>query len=89
MKHTPGRHGTIKQGSLPEWNGASAVYSRAYRMLENMAKLGHAQVTYMGVRTGHKVHVSEDMKNVIDALNSGSEERIKYQLLLGNQYGWI
>lgn len=57
--------------SLPTWAGASSAYSRAYRTLERMARNGHVS----------KRHVSEEMHDLIEALNEGNEERIKGLLL--------
>jgi len=74
--------------NLPNWPSASAVYSKAYRVLERMAERGHATPgsTYK-TRTGKTVtvtqgHVSDDMARLIDALNAGDEETIKGLLLL-------
>ena len=47
------------EGNLPKWNGASAVYSRAYELM--------------------KKHSAD--KDLIEALGSGDEERIKSILL--------
>lgn len=66
--------------NLPAWNGASAVYSRAYQVLNNMAGRGH--VTVLGKRS----HVSDDMNQLIFALNRGDEETIKGLLLQTHVY---
>ena len=47
------------EGNLPQWSGASAVYSRAYKLME---KGGYNRL-------------------LIDALNTGDEEKIKSVLL--------
>jgi len=59
---------------------AAAVYSRAYEVLKKMAAAGHVTVSRIGRRT--VCHPSEDMNDLIDALNRGDEERIKGMLLL-------
>lgn len=66
--------------NLPNWPGASEVYSRAYKVLENMAGRGH--VTVLGRRS----HVSDDMNKLIFALNRGDEEVIKGLLLQTHIY---
>jgi hypothetical protein len=66
--------------NLPNWPGASEVYSRAYKVLENMAGRGH--VTVLGMRS----HVSDDMSKLIFALNRGDEEIIKGLLLQTHIY---
>lgn len=66
--------------NLPAWNGAEAVYSRAYKVLENMAGRGH--VTVLGMRS----HVSDEMSRLIFALNKGDEEVIKSLLLQTHIY---
>lgn len=60
--------------NLPNWRGASAVYSKAYAMLSHMSR------THVSIVRG-KCHVSTDMRVIIDALNAGDEERIKGLLL--------
>jgi hypothetical protein len=57
--------------NLPNWEGASAVYSKAYRILRE----------YMP-------GISEPAKDLIEALNSGDEERIKGLLLMTHIYKW-
>jgi len=68
--------------SLPTWQGAEAVYSRAYLLLEWMAKKGHsrAPIKVRG-KTVLQGFVSQDMRDLIDALNRGDEELIKGLLL--------
>lgn len=72
---------------LPNWNGADVVYSNAYRVLKNLAINGHAQapcctrkgrITFPGC-------ASEEMRELISALDSGKEEEIKY-LLIQDRY---
>ena len=60
--------------NLPKWRGAQAVYSRAYAMLTSMSR------SHVSIVRGYCV-VSDDMRLIIDALNSGDEERIKGLLL--------
>ena len=61
--------------ALPNWQGASAVYSRAYRVLEALAKAGHV------TRTKRRCTPSEDVTALITALAKGEEELIKGLLL--------
>lgn len=64
--------------TLPNWPGAGAVYSKAYRRLEEMAANGHVSRHY---RRGWHCSVSQEMADLITALNEGSEESIKAALL--------
>jgi hypothetical protein len=64
--------------NLPSWPGASAAYSKAYRILQRLAAAGHATPPLL--RRGKVIvggHVSEDMRDAIDALNRGDENAIK------------
>ena len=69
--------------SLPSWPGADAAYSKAYRIMEQMAKRGHviecvpARKRIKGRSTPLRVTVSDELQAYIDALNKGDEERIK------------
>lgn len=87
----------VKTADVPSWSGASEVYSKASKVLDYMAQHGH--VTPGGkswVATGKDVKrrsmmsgqksVSDDMRNLIEALDEGDEERIKGLLLLYRQY---
>jgi hypothetical protein len=65
--------------SLPNWNGAQVCYRRAYRLLEWMGANGHVTRTGRGKRV--QCHVSQDMTDLIDALNRGDESAIKATLL--------
>ena len=71
---------------LPTWTGSSAAYSKAYRILEKMGRNGHVTpYTYRPVGRdlkgrvimGMQMHVSQEMRDFIDALNKGDEETIK------------
>ncbi len=69
--------------SLPKWNGASAAYTKAYRILEKLASKGGATpaIGYYSKR-GKWIQdqagwVSPEMKVAIDSLNKGDEEAIK------------
>ncbi len=64
--------------NLPNWPGAAAVYSRAYKVLEYMAQNGHVTRTFF--RRWYCT-VSEEMSYFIDALNEGDEEKIKAFLM--------
>ena len=68
--------------NLPRWNGASKVYSNAYNCLAQMPKRGH-------IRSALKsYYTSQEMDDLIEALNNGNEERIKGLLLLYLEYGY-
>ncbi|HEC72592.1 MAG: hypothetical protein ACTSW7_00630 [Candidatus Thorarchaeota archaeon] len=69
--------------NLPDWSRANEVYSRAYRVLENMARAGHvSQIKpYFKNRKQKIYHVSDEMRNFIEALNEGDEEKIKWHIL--------
>ena len=58
--------------NLPKWPGASAVYSKAYDCLDQMANISRG----------------EESHDLIEALNEGDEERIKGLLLLYLAYGY-
>jgi hypothetical protein len=76
---------TGNEGNLPMWNGASKCYSRAYRILETMARRGHVKPGRVPKRKScypYTATVSDDMQRLIDALNTGNEEEIKGLLLL-------
>jgi hypothetical protein len=66
---------------LPKWAGADAVYSRAYRVLEKMARAGHVCRTPKRRGQSARCTPSEDMNDLITALASGNEERIKGLLM--------
>lgn len=74
--------------NLPNWAGAEAVYSKAYAVLANMANRGHVTQTnkIVGRKNQTVCYVSDDMENLIDALNKGDEEKIKGLLLYTHIY---
>lgn len=74
--------------NLPNWKGADRVYSRAYRILGNMARDGHAHAPIFTRRGKMKRpgYVSLEMAGFIDALNDGDEERIKWNILNNLRY---
>ncbi len=81
---------------LPNWPGAAEVYSRAYRTLECMAQSGHVvrgfiQPVGRGLNSTviktRQCHVSEEMGELIEALNSGDEETIKHIMWKRRVYG--
>lgn len=69
--------------TLPNWPGAAAVYSKAYRKLELMARSGHATAGSPPSRgwIGHSGYVSPEMRDLIEALDRGDENRIKAYLM--------
>ena len=65
-------------GNCPTWPGASKVYSRIYRGLENMRDNGHVRRSlWYGKAT---CYTSQEMDDIITALNEGDEETLK---------GWV
>ena len=66
---------------VPSWRGADAAYSKAYRILE---KMGRSHVQIDRDRRGRPIrcHPSDEMRDLVDALNKGDEERIKGLILL-------
>lgn len=71
--------------NLPDWNGAAAVYSKAYAVLTRMSK---TQVTLSKLGRKTVATPSDDMNDLVQALNSGDEERIKGLLLVGLDRCW-
>lgn len=81
--------------NLPNWPHASKVYSRAYHILENMARAGHVKpAIYSKKEFLHRYasssntpkllkqgQVSQEMIDFIEALNQGNEELIKWHIL--------
>lgn len=65
---------------LPNWPGADVCYSRAYRLLEKMAAAGHVTRVKHGRR--YRCEVSQEMRDLITALDRGDEEYIKGTLLV-------
>jgi hypothetical protein len=66
-----------------QWKGQSGAYSRAYRILEAMAQAGHAKPARVN-KKGKILQpgsVSEEMREFIQSLDSGDEERIKAHIL--------
>lgn len=67
--------------NLPNWPGAASCYSRAYALLERKAKAGHVERLKRVRRHGPTCTVSEEMSELIRALDRGDEEAIKAALL--------
>jgi hypothetical protein len=65
--------------NLPNWPGASAVYRKAYALLERMAQSGHVRRIKRG--RSWQCNVSQDMRELMDALKRGDEHDIKSILL--------
>lgn len=66
----------FESSNLPAWPGAAAAYSRAYR---NLAGLCASEAT---TRKVGRYVPSQDVRDYIEALESGDEERVKYFNLL-------
>lgn|GEM_PF-3872156 len=67
----------------PTWPGASACYSRAYRLLDAMGQAEYRRLT-SGKNSklrGRFICRTDDMDALIEALNSGDEQQIKALLL--------
>lgn len=65
--------------AVPKWPGAEKVYGALQRVLAVMAKKGHATaaVTTKRGRILAPGSVSDEMRDLIDALNRGDEEQLK------------
>lgn len=78
--------------ALPTWNGADHCYRKAYRILASMAARGHAMPPTgrhhhrRGVSYSFSGYVSQEMRDLIEALNKGDEETIKGLLLMDHIY---
>lgn len=70
---------TSETGNLPEWNGADAVYQRCAVIADHMAKNGHvkAPVFTKGGRIKSQSFVSEELEDLIAAMDRGDEEYLK------------
>jgi len=66
--------------NLPEWSGAQHCYSKAYKVLENMASRGHV------TKGRSQCFVSDEMTDLIKALDKGDEETIKGLLAYDHIY---
>ena len=71
--------------NLPTWPGADVAYSRAYALLDHMARNG--QVSRTWGRGGWKCYPSPEMRDLIEALDNGDEEKIKGTLLQNLKWG--
>jgi hypothetical protein len=78
----------MEASNLPQWDGASAVYSKCYRFLELMAQHGHVTTSHW--RGKDKCITSEEMDLLVSALNEGDEERIKgYVFLYRDRFSYL
>ena len=70
--------------NLPSWPSASKVYSKAYKYLNLMGINGHAKPARKNKRGKiiQQGSVSNEMEELIDALNSGNEEKLKGLMFL-------
>lgn len=73
-------------GNLPKWPGAAACYSKLYRLLEIISrrqgqKAGWPMQSTHCRRSDSTIVCTEQMEAIIDALNKGDEERIKWYCL--------
>jgi hypothetical protein len=79
-------------GNLPEWPGASEVYSRAYRILEEIQQnhmKGNTDLSDKGWRKYLKKTgwPTEEVRGMIAALNAGDEEYLKGAILQYRETG--
>jgi hypothetical protein len=81
---------TEEQGNLPAWPGAKSVYTAVYAMLRRMAtELGHVVIQRDSKGRPIGSSASQDMRDIIAALNHGGEEELKGYLQMGRAYGWV
>jgi ribosomal protein L16 Arg81 hydroxylase len=66
-------------GNLPAWPGASKAYSFLYAVLRDLGASAYAaQVTTARKhRRAVKFHPTDEMREIIEALNKGAEATIK------------
>ncbi len=81
--------------ALPAWSGADRVYDKAQWLLERMARSGHVSKGIYGAHgrdvkgkaiMSVSVVPSQAMVDLIDAMNSGDEERLKGLILTETMY---
>lgn len=76
--------------ATPNWPGADAVYGNLGRVLDMMSKSGHATAPKVHKRTRKilkPAFVSDEMRDLIDAMNRGNEEKLKgLQMQYRNRY---
>jgi len=77
--------------ALPKWPGAEYAYKTAYKILDAMGKAGYEAHTAMQKKLPKSKQTryspSEDMRDFIDALDKGNEEKIKgYNLMFRGKY---
>jgi hypothetical protein len=87
---------SMKQtGNLPEWPGASEVYSRAYGILEEIQQKFMAGNTSDKTDKGWKAYVKksgwppEEVRGLVAALNRGDEEFLKGAILQYRDFGYL
>lgn len=74
--------------NLPDWIGAEGAYKNATEMLKKMGKNGHVSVQKNKWGKVLNCTPSEEMNDLIEALNSGNEEKIKGLVSLYRIYGY-
>jgi hypothetical protein len=77
---------TQDTGNLPTWTTGdpARAYSRAYKILQAMAK--RETQNYSRKFWGRNFHPSQEMQDLIEALNDGDENDIKALLLRTHIY---
>lgn len=72
-------------GNLPPWEGASRIYTRLYALLAYKAPRGWVTRHMAGLgrryETRYVCYVHGDMREVIDALDAGEEQQLKWLAL--------
>jgi DNA-binding GntR family transcriptional regulator len=80
----------LTQAALPKWPGADQVYSRLYRLLEKMGADAWKAEVARAKKARRKPNPNnvktDDMADIIDALNKGDEERCKGLMHKFNAY---
>ena len=81
--------------NLPNWPGEDVVYSKAYRVLEEIQQKYMAGNTKNKSARGWKKYLKKtnwppvEVQDLIDALNKGDEEFLKGALMQYSQLGYL
>lgn len=66
--------------NLPDWNGASAVYTRLQRLAQDMGAREYAAHHAKRKRRDPAFRVSADVQEICAAIGAGEEEQCKWLL---------
>lgn len=77
--------------NLPDWGGAAVVYSRVMEINATKAKEEYKNFCMSKEgkslkRPWEKFRVSDEIREAIDALNSGDEEFLKWYVMANRKY---